>query len=124
MRSSITHRLSGLAVLASLVAVPTVATAPAEAASLSCRAHMQDATPAQYTYDHVYVHSATYTRIHTVAHYKSSTTDKYGRTNSHGNGATNYYLSGATAGYRVYVDVYVTKGSASGHCRTSFVPHS
>ena len=45
-------------------------------------------------------------------------------TNSTGHGSTNYYISGATAGYRVWVDVWLSKNGRHGHCRTSFVPHA
>jgi hypothetical protein len=125
---SVKRRLAGIAagtlvVSAPLVSVPLL-TAPARAASpLMCRAHMGDATPKQYTYDRVYVKSASFTKIRTVAHYKTTDTTKFGKTNSTGHGSTNYYISSATAGYRVWVDVWLTKGGRHGHCRTSFVPH-
>ena len=107
---------------APLATMPLLA-APAEASALPCRAHMGDATPRQYTYDTVFVRSAAYTRIRTVAHYKTTNTTKYGRTGPKGFGQTTYYISGATPGYRVWVDVWLTKGTRHGHCRTSFVPH-
>lgn len=88
-----------------------------------CRAHMGDATPADYHYDRVYVTTAAYAHIRTVAHYKTTDTTKRARANRLGHGSTNYYISGATPGYRVFVDVYVSKPGHSGHCRTSFVPH-
>ncbi|MBO0844376.1 MAG: hypothetical protein J2P22_03035 [Nocardioides sp.] len=84
---------------------------------------MQDATPKQYTYDRVYVKTAPHAAIRTVAHYKTTNTPKHTRANGTGHGSVSYYISGATPGYRVHVDVYVTKGRHSGHCATSFVPH-
>lgn len=128
MTISVKQRLAGVAastLLASapLVSVPLVAT-PAEAASpLMCRAHMQDATPKQYTYDRVYVRSAAFVHIRAVAHYKTSDTTKFGKTDRTGHGSARFYISGATPGYRVWVDVWLTKGGRHGHCRTSFVPH-
>jgi hypothetical protein len=88
-----------------------------------CRAHMQDATPKQYTYDRVYVRSAAFVHIRAVAHYKTSDTTKFGKTDRTGHGSARFYISGATPGYRVWVDVWLTKGGRHGHCRTSFVPH-
>jgi hypothetical protein len=67
-----------------------------------------DATPADYHYDR---------------DYKTTDTIKRARADGSGHGSTNYYISSATPGYRVYVDVYVSKPGGSGHCRTSFVPH-
>jgi hypothetical protein len=123
---SVKRRLAGVVGSTLLVAAPLLApTTPAQAATaLACHAHMGDATPRQYTYDRVYVTSATFTHIRTVAHYKTTDTTKFARTNSTGHGSTNYYISSATAGYRVWVDVWLTKGGRHGHCRTSFVPHS
>jgi hypothetical protein len=89
-----------------------------------CRAHMQDATPAQYSYNRVYVTTKAHAAIRTVAHYKTTDTTKYGKASSTGHGSTRYYISGSTPGFRVFVDVYVHKsGGSSGHCRTSFVAH-
>lgn len=125
MTFSFKTRLAAVAASTALVGAPFVATIPAAEASspLMCRAHMGDATPRQYTYDRVYVRSAAYVHIKTVAHYKTTNTTKFARTNRTGHGSTNYYISSATAGYRVWVDVWLAKGSRRGHCRTSFVPH-
>jgi hypothetical protein len=128
LNNSVKHRLAGIVASTLLVSAPLVSvpllSAPAEAASpLMCRAHMQDPTPKQYTYDRVYVKSAKFVHIRTVAHYKTTDTTKFGKTNSHGRGSTRYYVSGSTPGYRVWVDVWLTKGKRHGHCRTSFVAH-
>ena len=127
MTISARHRLAGVAASTILAAAPLATlpllACPAEASALPCHAHMGDVTPRQYTYDTVFVRSAAYTRIRTVAHYKTTNTTKYGKTGRLGYGSTRYYISGATAGYRVWVDVWLTKGSRHGHCRTSFVPH-
>jgi hypothetical protein len=124
MNSSTKHRFVAFVVSALLASAPIVAPVPAQAATgLLCRAHMQDATPAQYTYNRAYVTTRAYARIRTVAHYKTTNTTKYGKANSAGRGSTRYYISGSTPGYRVYVDVYVSKSGRTGHCRTSFVSH-
>ena len=128
MNISVKRRMAGVAastLLASapLVSVPLLAPAAEAASPLMCRAHMGDATPRQYTYDRVYVRSAAFVHIKTVAHYKTTDTTKFARTNRTGHGSTNYYISSATAGFRVWVDVWLAKGSRRGHCRTSFVPH-
>lgn len=125
MRTSVKHRLAGIAASTVLGTVPLLAPVPvAQAAGpLHCRAHVGDPTPADYTYVRVFVTSAAYARIRTVAHYKTTDTTKFGRTNGHGRGSTQYYISDATPGFRVYVDVFVHKRRRSGHCLTSFVPH-
>lgn len=129
MNTSVKQRLAGAAAAAIslvsaplLVAQPVNAEAPARAAML-CRAHMGDATPKDYTYDSVFVTTGRYAAIRTVAHYKTTDTTKRAKANGTGHGSTRYYISSATPGYRVYVDVYVSKPGLSGHCRTSFVPH-
>lgn len=119
------QRLAGLTFAAALVG-GSAALVPAQgdaATALPCSAHMQDATPKQYTYDRVYVKTAPSAGIRTVAHYKTTSTTKYGKASGSGQGSTQYYISSATAGYRVWVDVYVHTANSSGHCRTSFVPH-
>lgn len=124
MNTSTKRGLAAAAASVALLTGPLVATPPAQASTgMLCRAHMGDATPADYSYDRVYVRTRAYARIRTVAHYKTTNTTKYARANSNGRGSTRYYISGATPGYRVWVDVYVHKGTHNGHCRTSFVPH-
>ena len=62
--------------------------------------------------------------MRTVAHYK--TTDTVKNTTANGNGVayTIYAISSATPGYRVVVDVTVTKGDRSGSCSTAFTPRA
>jgi hypothetical protein len=125
MKSSVKHRLAGIGAMALVAGAPLLVPGAGEAATaLSCHAYMGDATPQQYHYDRVYVTSAPATNIRTVAHYKTTDTTKFARTGSTGHGSTNYYISSATAGYRVWVDVWLSNGSRRGHCVTSFVPHS
>jgi hypothetical protein len=124
MKTSVKRRLAGVGATALVAGAPLLVPTAADAATaLPCHAHMGDATPKQYTYDRVYVTSTRSTHIKTVAHYKTTDTTKFAMTNSTGHGSTSYYISGATAGYRVWVDVWLSNGSRRGHCRTSFVPH-
>ena len=84
---------------------------------------MSDTTPKQYSYVGVRVKTASYAGVHTVAHYKTTNTSHRGKANRLGRANISYYISGATPGYRVWVDVTVSKGGRTGHCHTSFVPH-
>jgi hypothetical protein len=119
------HRAAGLSAAALLVAAPLVAVAPVAdaAASVPCHASMSDSTPKDYTNVYVRVSTSSYASVHTVAHYKTTNTAHTVRANSTGHASVKYYISGATPGYRVYVDVTVTKNQHHGYCRTSFVPH-
>jgi hypothetical protein len=83
---------------------------------------MSKASPKQYTTTDVNVTSWGGTSVKTVAHYKTKATTHHGETNSHGKASISYYISGATAGYRVVVDVTVSKGGKSSSCSTSFTP--
>jgi hypothetical protein len=123
MSKSVT-RLAGVATAAVLASAPLLAPVPAQAAGpLRCHAHVSDPTPKDYTYVTVFVRTAPHAGIKTVAHYKTTNTTKHGKANKHGRGHTRYYISSATPGYRVWVDVWVTKAGRHGHCRTSFLPH-
>jgi hypothetical protein len=62
--------------------------------------------------------------VTTVAHYRTVARKYHRRANSAGRAAVPYYISGATPGYRVVVDVYVSRGSRKGSCSTSFTPHA
>lgn len=124
--TSVRRPLAGLGVAAAvLVAVPAVASSPASAAgSLTCRASVSDSTPKQYSDVYVRVKTEARAKVRTVAHYKTTDTTHTGKANAKGVAHIKYYISGATAGYRVYVDVTVTKSGHSRSCSTSFVPHS
>lgn len=115
--------LLGIVVVAA--ACMAFAAVPVGASALAappCHATMSNTAPRQYTTTDVNVASWSYTSIRTVAHYKTTTTTHYGETNGHGKASIWYYISGATIGYRVVVDVTVTKDGRSGSCSTSFVP--
>jgi hypothetical protein len=58
-----------------------------------------------------------------VAHHKTVTHPKYGTADGSGKRTVWYYISGATPGYRVVVDVYVSRNGRKGSCSTSFTPH-
>src|SRR6185503_20040048 len=80
MNSSAMRGLVALAGGALLASAPLVAAAPAEASSgMLCRAHVQDATPSQYSYNRVYVTTKAHAAIRTVAHYKTTDTTKYAK---------------------------------------------
>ena len=99
------------------------ASAVVQAARLACSASMTNSHPADYTSTGVKVSTAAFAHIETVAHYKTVTHPKYGTANSAGKQTIWYYISGATPGYRVVVDVYVSRNGRKGSCSTSFTPH-
>lgn len=123
----------GLAAAVSAPAVPVAAaasattaaatTAPATTAGLRCHASMTNSRPADYTDTGVRVRTVPRARATSVAHYKATNHKKSRKTNGQGRTTIWYYISGATPGFRVVVDVYVSKGSRKGKCSTSFTPH-
>lgn len=123
MSSALRRRVAAAGAALALSATPLLLPTSAEAAALPCRASMSDATPKQYSDVHVRVKTASYARVRTVAHYKTTDTVKRGTAGSTGLARIKYYISGASAGYRVRVDVTVTKNGRTGRCSTSFVPH-
>jgi hypothetical protein len=66
---------------------------------------------------------AAYADIEAVARYRTVTHRKYRTANSAGKYTVWYYISGATPGYRVVVDVYVSRDGRKGSCSTAFTPH-
>lgn len=125
MNVSVTQRLAASLGTAALLAGSTLLIpAPGDAASgVLCRASMSDSTPKDYTNVFVHVRTASYGYVHTVAHYKSTDTTKNARAGKLGFADVKYYISRATPGYRVVVNVTVTKNGHHGYCSTSFVPH-
>ena len=123
MVKSIRIRLALVAAAATLSGLIAAPAAPAEAAALTCTASMSDATPKQYSNVYVRVRTSAYARVRTVAHYKTTNTVKRATASSAGRASLRYYISRATPGYRVRVDVTVTKNGRSRNCSTSFVPH-
>jgi hypothetical protein len=103
-------------------ASPARSAAP-QTASLSCSASMTNGHPADYTSTGVQVRTGAEAGIETVAHYKTTTHPKYGTASSSGRKTIWYYISGATPGYRVVVDVYVSRDGRKASCSTSFTPH-
>ena len=99
------------------------ASAVAQAARLTCSASMTNSHPADYTSTGVKISTTAFARIETVAHYKTVTHPKYATDNGTGKQTVWYYISGATPGYRVVVDVYVSRNGRKGSCSTSFTPH-
>jgi hypothetical protein len=93
------------------------------AARLTCSASMTNSHPADYTSTGVKVGTAASADIETVAHYRTTTHRKYATASSSGRRTVWYYISGATPGYRVVVDVYVSRAGRKGSCSTSFIPH-
>jgi hypothetical protein len=120
--------IAAAAILPAITALVLVGpSAPASAAAstvLRCSASMTNRHPADYTSTGVRIRTARHAHIKTVAHYKTTSHPKYATANSRGHRTVWYYISGATPGYQVIVDVYVSRGSRSGSCQTSFVPHT
>ena len=94
-----------------------------QAARLTCGASMTNSHPADYTSTGVKVRTVPFAHIKTVAHYRTVTHPKYRTANAAGKRTVWYYISGATPGYRVVVDVNVSRDGKNGSCSTSFTPH-
>lgn len=128
MTFTLKHRIAALGATTVLAAAPLLVHAPVAdataAASLTCRASMSDATPRQYSNVTVRVKTAPRAQVRTVAHYRTTDTAKSKKASSTGKANIVYYISSASAGYRVKVDVKVTKNGRSKTCSTSFTPHS
>lgn len=92
------------------------------AAGLRCHAAMTSSRPHDYTSTGVKVRTAAFARIKTVAHYRTVTHPKYRTASSRGRRTVWYYISGATPGYRVVVDVSVSRHGRRGSCSTFFTP--
>lgn len=99
---------------------PTTApSAPAPAAA-SCSASVSNASPAQNSYETVYVTSSVPdTPGDVAAHYKTTTHDFPTTTDVSGRAQVSFDISRATVGYQVEVDVDLS-GRAT--CSTSFTP--
>lgn len=123
MAPTLARRFAALGAAAVLTASPLLIPTAAEAAPIKCRASMSDATPKQYTNVFVRVKTAPRAKVVTVAHYKTTKTRKRGKANAKGRARIKYYISGATPGYRVRVDVTVSKKGRTRTCSTSFKPH-
>lgn len=125
MTTSTRRRLATLGAATVLATTPLVTAAPsAHAASLICRASMSDATPSQYSNVVVNVKTGKgNANVRTVAQYKTTKTAKSRKSSASGKAGVKYYISGATPGYRVKVEVTVTKDGAKRTCSTSFKPH-
>lgn len=125
MNNALTRRFSLLAASALIATSPVYVSAPAGAATpLKCRASMSDSNPKQYTNVFVQVRTGKpNANVKTVAHYKTTDTVKKRRSNSKARANVKYYISGATPGYRVKVDVTVTKNGKKRTCSTAFTPH-
>ena len=120
---------TALVLVLSVPAVPASAgQAPAARAvtqvmRLRCHASMSNSCPRDFTSTGVKVSTVPFARIKTVAHYRTVKHAKYRTANAAGHRTVSYYISGATPGYRVVVDVYVSRHSRTGSCSTSFTPH-
>ena len=102
-----------------LVGTPYAADA---ATRLPCSARMSNTSPTASTTTHVLVTTSRGAGVETVAHYKTTNTTHNATADSAGKADIAYRIYRATKGYRVVVNVTVTKGSASGSCKTSFTP--
>ena len=95
----------------------------AQAARLKCHVSMTNSHPRDYTSTGVQVRTAPFAAIETVAHYRTVNHPKRRTANSAGHRTVWYYISGATPGFRVVVDVYVSRHGRTGSCATAFTPH-
>lgn len=123
MSSTLVRRFVSAGAVAALAASPMLAPTSADAAVLVCRASMSDATPSQYSNVTVRVKTAPYAAVRTVAHYKTTDTVKRRKANGKGRANVGYYISGSTPGFKVVVDVRVSKNGKVRNCRTSFTAH-
>ena len=125
MSRTLAHRFASLGAVALMASTPVLVTAaPAEAVSLICRASMSDSTPGQYS--NVYVRVKTgkpYATVRTVAHYKTTNTAYTRKSNGEGRASVRYYTASSTPGFKVKVDVTVTKNGVKRSCSTSFTAH-
>jgi hypothetical protein len=115
--------VTALALSGALSMPASASPAVAPVGRVSCSASMTNGQPADYTSTGVQVRTVAAADIETVAHYKTVTHPKYGTAGSSGRGTIWYYISGATPGYRVVVDVYVSRDGRRGSCSTFFTPH-
>gem|GEM_PF-2836727 len=93
------------------------------ATGLTCHASMTNSHPRDYTSTGVKVRTVPFAHIKTVAHYRTVNHAKSRIANAQGRRTVWYYISGATPGYKVIVDVYVSRPHRNGRCSTSFTPH-
>ncbi len=94
------------------------------AGKLTCRAHVSDRTPKQYTTVRVYVKTGkARAKVRAVAHYKTTSTAHSRRSNGAGKATVPFYISGATPHRKVHVTVTVRKNGHQRTCSTSFTPH-
>jgi hypothetical protein len=84
---------------------------------------MSNTHPADYTTTDVLVTTASHAGVTTIAHYRTVNRKHRRTASAKGRARVPYYISGATPGYKVVVDVSVSKGSRKGSCKTSFTPH-
>ena len=117
---SLTAALASATAAVVLLGAPQLASATTK---ITCSAKMSVPAPHQNTTTVVEVHSIGTASVTTVAHYKSTATSHTGTTNSAGNVNISYAISRATIGYKVVVNVTVSKkGDTTGTCSTSFTP--
>lgn len=118
------------AAAAAAVGGAVLAAVPAQATTLkadACALSVGAAHPADYTYEHVYVHTGHgYTHVTLTFHYRTTTPSKTVETGARGYDTYARYISGATPGYRVVVSGKVTS-APSGYrtgatCSTAFTP--
>jgi hypothetical protein len=97
-------------------------TSTASAGALSCAAAVSNSRPADDTTVDIHVRTGAGAGVVTVAHYKTTSHQKSATADGRGRATIGYDIGGATRGYRVVVDVTVTRGHATAHCSTSFTP--
>jgi hypothetical protein len=105
-----------------LTAAAGPADASAAAAQLPCSATVTNRYPLDNTTVGIRVSTAASARVNTAAHFKFRTVTKTGRASGVGKATIRYFIGSAAPGYRVKVNVTVSRNGRHGSCSTWFTP--
>jgi hypothetical protein len=100
-------------------------TAPAESharRSLKCRAWVTDRYPLDNTSVGVRVRTARHAKVRVVVHYRRISYLNKARAGTRGHRTFWYFIGAARAGFKVMLDVRVSRHGRKGSCSTWFVP--
>lgn len=100
----------------------TQAPRPVAAPALSCTASVTNTAPRKGSTTTVVVRTQPGAEATATAYYKTTSTSHDSVAGSTGTARIPFNIGGATSGYRVDVEVVVTKGAGTGTCSTFFVP--
>lgn len=101
---------------------PHINTHAASLRSLSCRAYMSKARPADNSTTVVHVRTQASVKVFTVAFYMTVHRAYFVRASRDGKAQITYYVSGATPGRNVQVVVTVVRRHKARSCSTAFTP--